>query len=73
MEIEAEVHEGVRERHLESIVQSTLRNIILVSAHPRTLIQVTLQVIEDQGSGSASSGIPQAASVSRHQGYEDNL
>ena len=56
---------GLRERHLESIVQNTLRHVILVSAHPRTLIQITLQI----GSGpedesSVSGDLPQAASVS---------
>ncbi|KAH6648500.1 hypothetical protein BKA67DRAFT_661467 [Truncatella angustata] len=35
---------GTRERHLESLLQSTLRQIILISNFPRTLIQITLQV-----------------------------
>ncbi|KAH8675965.1 hypothetical protein BX600DRAFT_432502 [Xylariales sp. PMI_506] len=35
---------GTRERHLESLLQSTLRQIILINNFPRTLIQVTLQV-----------------------------
>ncbi|KAI1105261.1 hypothetical protein F4804DRAFT_331507 [Jackrogersella minutella] len=35
---------GIRERHLESLIQSTLRQIILVNNFPRTLIQVILQV-----------------------------
>ncbi|ORY66386.1 uncharacterized protein BCR38DRAFT_339587 [Pseudomassariella vexata] len=35
---------GARERHLESLLQSTLRQIILVDNFPRTLIQITLQV-----------------------------
>ncbi|OTA81564.1 hypothetical protein M434DRAFT_85435 [Hypoxylon sp. CO27-5] len=35
---------GTRERHLESLIQSTLRQIILVNNFPRTLIQVILQV-----------------------------
>ncbi|KHJ32069.1 putative exosome complex subunit rrp46 [Erysiphe necator] len=35
---------GTRERHLESILQSTLRQIILIYEFPRTLIQVTLQI-----------------------------
>ncbi|XXG94610.1 Serine/threonine-protein phosphatase 2A activator 2 [Hypoxylon texense] len=35
---------GTRERHLESLIQSTLRQIILVENFPRTLIQVILQV-----------------------------
>lgn len=36
---------GTRERHLESLLQSTLRQIILIGNFPRTLIQITLQVI----------------------------
>ncbi|KAI0401849.1 hypothetical protein F4802DRAFT_609139 [Xylaria palmicola] len=35
---------GTRERHLESILQSTLRQIILVNNFPRTLIQIVLQI-----------------------------
>ncbi|RKF60683.1 Exosome complex component RRP46 [Erysiphe neolycopersici] len=35
---------GTRERHLESLLQSTLRQIILIYEFPRTLIQVTLQI-----------------------------
>ncbi|KAI1430016.1 hypothetical protein F5Y12DRAFT_217209 [Xylaria sp. FL1777] len=35
---------GTRERHLESILQSTLRRLILVNNFPRTLIQITLQI-----------------------------
>ncbi|KAI2640475.1 hypothetical protein GGS26DRAFT_161238 [Hypomontagnella submonticulosa] len=35
---------GTRERHLESLIQSTLRQIILINNFPRTLIQVVLQV-----------------------------
>ncbi|KAI0890007.1 uncharacterized protein GGS22DRAFT_7111 [Annulohypoxylon maeteangense] len=35
---------GTREKHLESLIQSTLRQIILVNNFPRTLIQVILQV-----------------------------
>ncbi|KAK4983565.1 exosome non-catalytic core subunit rrp46 [Elasticomyces elasticus] len=34
-----------KERRLESIIHSTLRHIILTRNHPRTLIQVTLQLI----------------------------
>lgn len=33
-----------KERHLEALIQATLRHIILVRSYPRTLIQVTLQV-----------------------------
>ncbi|KAI9830129.1 MAG: hypothetical protein M1819_005806 [Sarea resinae] len=35
---------GTRERHLESILYATLRHLILVQNHPRTLIQITLQI-----------------------------
>ncbi|KAB2581131.1 putative exosome complex subunit rrp46 protein [Lasiodiplodia theobromae] len=34
-----------KERHLETLIHNTLRHIILVRNHPRTLIQVTLQVL----------------------------
>ena len=39
---------GIREKYLGTIVQNVLRHIILVSAHPRTLIQITLQVVSSQ-------------------------
>ncbi|KAK8139749.1 hypothetical protein PG984_000872 [Apiospora sp. TS-2023a] len=35
---------GTRERHLEGLLQSTLRQIVLVTNFPRSLIQITLQV-----------------------------
>ena len=54
---------GVRERHLESILQSTLRHVILVSAHPRTLIQVTLQIISSEEESFNAGDLPQATSV----------
>ncbi|KAL9129005.1 MAG: hypothetical protein Q9217_002439 [Psora testacea] len=53
---------GVRERHLESVLQNTLRQVILVSAHPRTLIQITVQVLASPEDESVVSGLPQAAS-----------
>ena len=59
----ADVGLGLRERHLESIIQNTLRNIILVSAHPRTLIQVTLQIVSSPADDSVTGSLPQAASV----------
>ncbi|KAK7718248.1 exosome non-catalytic core subunit rrp46 [Botryosphaeria dothidea] len=34
-----------KERHLETLIHNTLRHVILVRNHPRTLIQVTLQVL----------------------------
>ncbi|KAF2104433.1 hypothetical protein NA57DRAFT_70638 [Rhizodiscina lignyota] len=36
---------STKERYLESILQSTLRRIILTHTFPRTLIQLTLQVV----------------------------
>lgn len=36
---------GPKERHLESILHSTLRHVILTHNHPRTLIQITLQIL----------------------------
>lgn len=40
---------GPRERWLESIVASVLRSVLLVHLHPRTLVQITLQVIKEPG------------------------
>ena len=54
---------GLREKHLESIIQNTLRHIILVSAHPRTLIQLTLQIVTSPEDKSVTGSLPQAASV----------
>lgn len=54
---------GLRERHLESIIQKTLRHIILVSAHPRTLVQFTLQIVSRPEDDSNTASLPQAASV----------
>lgn len=38
---------GPRERWLESVVASLLRTLLLVHMHPRTLIQITLQVTKE--------------------------
>lgn len=38
---------GPRERWLESILQSVLKSILLVHLHPRTLIQITLQITKE--------------------------
>ncbi|KAI9784624.1 MAG: exosome non-catalytic core subunit rrp46 [Geoglossum umbratile] len=46
---------GTKERHLESIIHSTLQHVILIQNHPRTLIQVTLQVIKMPDSGTVNS------------------
>ena len=61
--LSAHAYTGIRERHLESIIQNTLRHVILVSAHPRTLIQITLQVVSGPKDDSVTGSLPQAASV----------
>ena len=62
----------MRERHFESILHKVLHQVIKVGMHPRTLIQVTLQVtaVPDED---ATTGRPsQAASVSKHRENEDS-
>ncbi|KAI9830893.1 MAG: exosome non-catalytic core subunit rrp46 [Phylliscum demangeonii] len=46
---------GVRERHLESLVQTTLRAVVLVQQFPRMLIQVVLQVVKQPREGGRES------------------
>lgn len=53
---------GLQERHFESIIQNTLRHVILVSAHPRTLIHFVLQIVTSPEDSSVASSLPQAAS-----------
>ncbi|KAL9024888.1 MAG: hypothetical protein Q9196_006184 [Gyalolechia fulgens] len=53
-------HPAVRERHLESIVEKALRQVIIVAAHPRTLIQVTLQVVATPAGSNSSKGLHQS-------------
>ena len=40
---------GPRERWLESVLQPLFKSILLVHMHPRTLIQVTLQITKEPG------------------------
>ncbi|KAI9813434.1 MAG: exosome non-catalytic core subunit rrp46 [Pycnora praestabilis] len=60
---------GTRERHLESILHSTLRHIILVQNHPRTLIQITLQVTSTPENDSASTKDAQSSSAMKRQAH----
>ncbi|CAL3962337.1 unnamed protein product [Diplocarpon coronariae] len=53
---------GTRERHLESILQATLRQIILIHNFPRTLYQVTLQITSTPRNDTAGSKLIQAGS-----------
>lgn len=61
--IETDAALGTRERHLESILQSTLRQIILIQNFPRTLIQVTLQITGSPENETIGSKLVQAGSV----------
>ena len=54
---------GIRERWFEDITRKTLRRVILVEAHPRTLVQVTLQVIATPREDDVLGGLAQADSV----------
>lgn len=38
---------GPRERWLESVVHAVVKSVLLVHLHPRTLIQITLQVAKE--------------------------
>ena len=42
---------GPRERWLESVIAALLRTLVLVKLHPRTLVQVTLQVTKEPTTG----------------------
>lgn len=55
---------GTRERHLESILEATLRQIILVNSFPRTLIQVVLQVTVAPDNEYVNAKVAQASLVS---------
>ncbi|KXJ95317.1 hypothetical protein Micbo1qcDRAFT_25567 [Microdochium bolleyi] len=52
---------GTRERHLESILEATLRQIILVNSFPRTLIQVILQVTVSPDNEYVNAKVTQAS------------
>ena len=55
---------GIRERWFEDIVKRALRRIILVQAHPRSLVQVTLLVVATPLGGQDGTGdLAQADSV----------
>ncbi|KAF4554879.1 Exosome complex component RRP46-like protein [Elsinoe fawcettii] len=43
---------GPKERHIETLIHATLRHIILTHLHPRTLIQITLQILSVPGTES---------------------
>lgn len=55
---------GTRERHLESILQSSFAQIILVKSFPRSLIQIVLQVEESPENEYVNTKLVQASLVS---------
>ena len=57
------VYIGTRERHLESILQSSLKQIILVKNFPRSLIQIVLQITTSPENEYANTKLVQASLV----------
>jgi len=55
---------GPRERHLETLITTLLHSVILTTLHPRTLIQVTLQILSTPENRASSAPVPQYASHS---------
>lgn len=55
---------STREKQLESIIEKTLRQIILINNFPRTLIQVTLQVTSSPGNETTTARANLTSSVS---------
>ena len=55
---------STREKQLESIIEKTLRQIILINNFPRTLIQVTLQVTSSPGNETTTARTNSTSSVS---------
>ncbi|RPB01043.1 ribosomal protein S5 domain 2-like protein [Choiromyces venosus 120613-1] len=44
---------SVREKHLEALLRSAISPLILRTMHPRTLLQITLQIIQHEHASSA--------------------
>ena len=59
----AAVYIGTRERHLESLLQSSLSQLILVKNFPRSLIQIVLQVEESPENNYVNTKLVQASRV----------
>lgn len=54
---------GTRERHLESLLQQSLRQLILVKNFPRCLIQVVLQITAAPANEYVNTKLVQASTV----------
>lgn len=59
----SDIYQGTRERHLESILQAALRQLIPVRDFPRSAIQITLQVAETPENAYANTKLVQAQLV----------
>lgn len=55
---------GTRERHLESILQSSLSHIILIKTFPRCLIQIVLQIEDTPENDYVNTKLVQASLAS---------
>lgn len=60
-------HPGTRERHLESVLQAALRQLVCVKAFPRSVFQITLQLSHTPTNDYASNKLVQAQMVRSHQ------
>jgi hypothetical protein len=58
---------GTRERHLESVLQSSLSELILVQDFPRSLIQIVLQVEAAPENVYVNTKLVQGGVVSHYQ------
>lgn len=54
---------GTRERHLESLLQQSLRQLILVKNFPRCVVQIVLQVTATPANEYVNTKLVQASSV----------
>ncbi|OAL30602.1 hypothetical protein AYO20_08689 [Fonsecaea nubica] len=60
VEVNLRPHNGVgmvKERHVEELIKRTLQAIVLVQETPRTMLQVTLQVLSVEGDESLPGGV----------------
>ena len=54
---------GTSERHLEMILQQSLRQVVLIHNFPRTMIQITLQVTSTPENDTSNTKLSQASAV----------
>jgi exosome complex component RRP46 len=64
------LEKGTRERHLESLLQQSLRQLILIKNFPRSVIQVVLQVTASPANEYVNTKLVQASTVSKERERE---